>query len=193
MKALRFSAAFILLAIAVLTSSPVKASTVLQMNLAQMLDRSEKVFVGTVIDVTESRIEVGGGEIPAVTYTFRVGDTFKGSYQEVKGVKTTTVSMLGSLQHLKTGKHPILDFPLLQANQEYLLIVGPAGPIGLTAPIGLGQGNFSLLGDEGEKVALNGAQNVGLFSGMNVGIPDGVPVSYTELSALISDIVGGAE
>ena len=81
MKTLRFSAAFILLAVAVLTSSPVKASAVLQMNLAQMIDRSEKVFVGTVVDISESRIAVGGGEVPSVTYTFRVGDTFNGSYQ----------------------------------------------------------------------------------------------------------------
>ena len=109
------------------------------------------------------------------------------------GVKFTTVSMLGSLKHVKSGKHPIVDFPLLRTGQEYLLIVGPEGPIGLTAPIGLGQGNFSLSGEDGDKVALNGAQNVGLFTGMNVGIPDGVAVAYPEHAALIRDIVGGAE
>lgn len=193
MRALRFTAAFIALAFAALTSSPVNATSVLQMNLAQMIDRSEKVFVGTVVDISESRIAVGGGEVPAVTYSFRVGDSFKGDFEVVKGVKVTTVTMLGSMKHVKSGKHPIVDFPLLRRGEEYLLMVGEAGPVGLTTTVGLGQGNFSLSGEDGDKVALNAARNVGLFTGMSVPFADGVAVPYPELAALIRDIVGGAE
>ena len=114
MRALRFTAMFIAVALLALTSSSVNATSVLQMNLAQMINNSEKVFVGTVVDLSESRIAVGGGEVPAVTYTFRVGDTFKGCYDEEKGVKFTTVTMLGTIKNVKEGKHPIVDFPLLR-------------------------------------------------------------------------------
>ena len=193
MRALRFTAMFIAVALLALTSSSVNATSVLQMNLAQMINNSEKVFVGTVVDLSESRIAVGGGEVPAVTYTFRVGDTFKGSYEEEKGVKFTTVTMLGTIKNVKEGKHPIVDFPFLRCGEEYLLVVGHAGSTGLTTTVGLGQGNFTLSGEDGDKVALNAASNVGLFTGMSVGFTDGVAVPYPELAALIRDIVGGAE
>lgn len=193
MRALKLGAVFIALALAALTISNVNAATAMQMNLAQMINSSQKVFVGTVVDVTESRVAVGGGEVPAVTYKLRVDDTFKGTYEEIKGVKYTDVMMVGSVRHIKEGKHPISDFPLLQTGTQYLMLVAQPGPSGLTTTMGLGQGLFSLTGEPGAKVALNGADNHGLFSGMSTGFPDGVAVPYDELAALIRDIVGGAE
>lgn len=193
MRALRFIAAFIAVSFAALTASTVNAATAMQMNLAQMINGSDKVFVGTVIDVTESRVQGGGGELPAITYKFQVDDTFKGDFEEIKGVKYTEVTMIGRIKNIKERKHPITDFPLLYEGEQYLLVVAPAGPIGLTTTMGLGQGSFTLTGGSDSKVALNGANNVGLFSGMNVGFPDGVAISYNDLAALIRDIVGGAE
>lgn len=193
MRALRFAAAFVLLTFGLTMASAVHATTVLQMNLAQMITSSDKVFVGTVIDVSESRVAVGGGEVPAVTYRFRVADTFKGEYQQSKGVTFTEVTMLGTLKNVKEGVHPIIDFPLLRIGEQYLMIVAPEGPIGLTTTMGLGQGMFSLSGDGSDKVALNAANNVGLFAGMSVGFADGVAIPYSELAALIRNIVGGAQ
>lgn len=193
MRALRFVAAFIALSFVALAASTANATVAMQMNLAQMINGSDKVFVGTVIDVTESRVQGGGGELPAITYRFRVSDTFKGDFEEIKGVKYTEVTMLGRIKHIKERKHPIEDFPLLYEGEEYLLAVAPAGPIGLTTTMGLGQGSFTLTGGSGGKVALNGANNIGLFSGMNVGFQDGIAISYNDLAALIRDIVGGAE
>ena len=193
MKALRRAAAACALAFATLSAGPLYAATAAQMNLEQMVTSSERVFVGVVIDVTESRKAVGGGEVPAVTYTIKVTDAFKGEYEEIKGERYTEVTMLGSLKHLAAGRHPIADFPMLSIGREYLLMVAPAGPIGLTATMGLGQGCFSLTPDEESKVALNGANNMGLFAGMTVGIQDGQPIQYGELASIINDIVGGAE
>ncbi|MEL7023250.1 MAG: hypothetical protein AAGL69_05845 [Pseudomonadota bacterium] len=193
MRALRRIATVVALAFGVFGATALQASTVAQMNLEQMVTNSERVFVGTIIDVTESRRQIGGGEVPAVTYKIRVSDTFKGDFEEIKGELYTEVTMLGSLKHLAAGRHPITDFPMLAIGGEYLLMVAPAGPIGLTATMGLGQGCFTLSGDESDKVALNGANNVGLFSGMQVGFTGGEPISYGALSSLINDIVGGAE
>ena len=193
MRALRRIATVVALAFGVFGATALQASTVAQMNLEQMVTNSERVFVGTIIDVTESRRQIGGGEVPAVTYKIRVSDTFKGDFEEIKGELYTEVTMLGSLKHLAAGRHPITDFPMLAIGGEYLLMVAPAGPIGLTATMGVGQGCFTLSGDESDKVALNGANNVGLFSGMQVGFTGGEPISYGALSSLINDIVGGAE
>ncbi|MEO0574001.1 MAG: hypothetical protein AAF004_00970 [Pseudomonadota bacterium] len=186
-------AAFVSLALAVFSVSSLNASTTLQMNLAQMVTNSDRVFVGTVVQITESTKQVGGGQIPAVTYRLKVGDAFKGTYDEIKGEKYADVTMIGSLKILASGHHPITDFPMMSVGNEYLLMVAPDGPVGLTTTMGLGQGCFSISDGVSDKVALNGANNVGLFSNMNLGFADGVAVSYSELSSLISDLVGGAQ
>ncbi len=193
MRALRFVAAFIAVSFVALAANTANATTALQMNLAQMITNADKVFVGTVIDVTEIRVEAGGGELPAITYRFKIDESFKGSYDEIKGVTYTEVSMIGTLEGLKAGQAPIPGFPLLAAGTQYLLVVAPEGPVGLTTTMGLGQGTFSLTGLGENKIAINGANNVGLFAGMDVGFPDGVAIPYNDLAALIRDIVGGAE
>lgn len=193
MRALRRIATVVAIAVGMLSAGALHAATAVQMNLEQMVTNSERVFVGTVLDVTESRKQVGGGEVPAITYLIKVSDSFKGEFQELKGERFTEVTMIGSLKHYQDGHHPIADFPMLQVGSEYLLMVAPAGPIGLTATMGLGQGCFSITGDDTDKVALNGANNVGLFAGMQVGFADGEAVSYGALSTMINDIVGGAE
>ncbi|MEM8547973.1 MAG: hypothetical protein AAGF46_07405 [Pseudomonadota bacterium] len=193
MRMLKPAAVLIAMLFAGFAAAPANASATLQMNLAQLVDNSERIFVGTVVQVTESRKAIGGGEIPAVTYRLKVNDTFKGAYEEIKGERFTDVTMLGSLKNLASGKHPIADFPMLKVGTEYLLMVAPAGPIGLTSTMGLAQGCFHVQGTDADKVVLNGVNNTGLFSNMNVGIEDGQPVSYGVLSSMITDLVGGAE
>lgn len=192
MRALRFVAAFIAISFVALAARPANATTVLQMNLAQMVTESDKIFVGRVISVSEKTIEVGGGQLSAITYRFRIEESFKGAFEEIKGVQYTEVSMIGTLAGLKEGKPPIPFFPLLKEDQPYLLLVAPEGSTGLTSPMGLGQGTFTLLGTDASKVAINRVANVGLFSGMNVGVSDGVAISYDALATLIRDLVGGA-
>lgn len=193
MRVRKHCAVLVSLAFAALGIAIANAAIVAQMNLEQLVTRSDRVFVGTVVSVSESRVAVGGGEVPAVTYRLRVSEAFKGQFDELKGEQFTDVTMLGSLKHLASGRHPISDFPMLDVDAEYLLFVAPAGPVGITAPMGLGQGCFTLSGTTDDKVALNLAGNTGLFNGMNVGFADGVPVRYSELAELIRGIVGGAQ
>ena len=178
--------------IATLYAPPLSAANVAQMNLEQLVQHSERVFVGTVLSVSERRVEVGGGQVPAVTYRLQVDEAFKGEFTEIKGQRFTEVSMLGSLKIVAGARHPIRNFPVLREGREYLLLVAPAGPIGLTSTMGLGQGCFNLSHKGREKVALNEANNHGLFSGMNVALPSGKAVPYAALADLIRTIVGGA-
>ena len=78
---------------------------------------------------------------------------------------------------------------------EELILLGPNSQYGLTAPIGLEQGRFHLSTDAtGRKVAVNGRNNVGLFTTTNKGqtrltLPRGVkpsgPISEQDLSTQI--------
>ena len=72
MRALRRIATVVAIAFGAFGASALQATTVAQMNLEQMVNNSDRVFVGTVLDVTESRKQIGGGELPAVPYRIKV-------------------------------------------------------------------------------------------------------------------------
>lgn len=174
----------------VLAASPAQATDVRQMNLEQLVNASETVMLGTIVSIEGTTVQAGGGTLPAVSYKVRVEEAFKGDFAEVKGVKIAEFKMVGSLKDALAGRHPIVDFPVLKTGTEYLLMVAPAGPTGLTSTMGLGQGLFNVTGNGASRVLLNGANNVGLFNGMNVPYSGG-GIGYAELSELIRGIVGG--
>ena len=190
MKVHKRFAVLISCALALLLTGTANAAITAQMNLEQLVTHSERIFVGRVVSITESRVTMGGGELPAVTYRLAVSDTFKGDYEEIKGQRFTEVKMVGTLKQVLTGTHPITDFPVLEKGTEYLLFIAPEGPTGMTATMGLAQGCFNMTGPEAAKVAMNLASNRGLFSGMNVGYADGEAILYGELADMIRGIVG---
>ena len=192
MRVLKRSAALLSFAIALLTFTSANAAITLQMNLEQMVTQSERVFVGQVVSISETRVAMGGGELPAVTYRIRVSEAFKGDYETVKDEQFTEVTMVGSLKDVMAGTHPITDFPVLSQGTEYLLFVAQPGPTGLTSTMGLGQGCFNLSGTDADRIALNQVSNAGLFNGMTVPFASDEPIRYSELADLITNIVGGA-
>lgn len=193
MSVLKRGTALVSFALALLMLSSANATVTVQMNLEELVTQSERVFVGQVVDISESRVAFGGGELPAVTYRIRISEAFKGNYETVKGEQFTDVTMVGSLKDVMAGRHPITDFPVLSQGTEYLLFVAQSGPTGLTATMGLGQGCFNLNGSEDDRIALNFVNNTGLFNGMSVPYLSGVPIRYSKLAGLIHDIVGGAQ
>lgn len=176
---------------------PLAAATVIQMNLAEMVDRADRIYRGTVLDVREGTVSVGGGELPTVTYRIRVDEAFKGTYQEVKGVQIAELKMVGKLKSSggATGRFSVLDdLPKLEVGRDYLLLTTPRSAIGLSTMVGLGQGRFELQGKPGQEVAVNANKNLGLFRDMGVGftastnLPEG-PVPYEDLAGLIRGLV----
>lgn len=177
---------------------PLAAATVIQMNLAEMVDRADRIFRGTVLDVREGTVSVGGGELPTVTYRIRVDESFKGTYQEVKGVRIAELKMVGKLKSSATSpvrRFSVLsDLPKLDVGRDYLLLTTPRSAIGLSTMVGLGQGRFELQGKAGQEVAVNDNKNLGLFRGMGTGFaastnqPEG-PVPYQDLAGLIRGLV----
>lgn len=169
-----------------------RATSVIQMNLEQLCTKSDQIFRGTVLDMTESTVEVGGGALPAVTYTVRVDEAFQGQFDTEKGVPLARFTTLGTKKQHLSGQMPIPGLPRLAIGGEYLLMVAPSGPTGLTTTMGLGQGCFTIAGKPGAETAVNELGNRGLFAGMTV---SGVTtasgdVSYPALAALINSILG---
>jgi len=181
----------------------VHAVSVRQMNLEELVDNSDKIFRGTVLDIQETTVAVGGGTLPVVVYRFRVDEAFKGSFQQAKGMTIAEVRTLGKL---KTGGAPgspvhasglIPELPRLQVGQDYLLLVTRSSSIGLSTTVGLGQGRFELRGKPGQEIAINGNHNRGLFGNASAGSPSRSktgqqeePLPYTALAGMIRDIVG---
>ncbi len=184
---------------ALLAPPVTRATSVLEMNLAFMADRSEMVFRGTVMEVSETSVQGGGGTLPAIVYTFRVDDALKGTYDEIKGERVVQVRMIGSLKQYHASTPPIEGFPLLKTGGDYLLMIAPPGPLGLTSPMGLGQGAFTVYTDPNtrQEMALNGLNNKALFKGMaknlraaGKSVPTDGPVAYDTLADMIRSTVG---
>ena len=195
MRFLFFSILFLLLPLA-----PAQATSVLQMNLADMTGQAEKIFRGTLIDVRKAKVAVGGGEVPAVVYIFNVKEVFKGEVTTVKGRQVAEIKMVGTVKMQQAGRKVLPGFPLLATGGEYLLMVAPAGPTGLTATMGLGQGAFRVFYQGKTEVAVNDFNNTGLFA--DTGRPstraaahaepamEKGAIPYTDLAAQIHTLLG---
>ena len=176
--------------------APAQAATVRQLNLEQMVDRAGRIFRGTVLDIKEGTVQAGGAELPTVTYRIRVDDAFKGTYQTGKGLQIAEITMLGKLKQSQTSDTrslPLIDLPKLEVGQNYLLLTTQPSAIGLSTPVGLGQGTFRVTGKPGQEVAVNLNNNLGLLKGMggvsnNAVRPSG-PAPYNALAALIQTLV----
>ena len=185
-----------LLAACLLAGPPILATTVLQMNLEGLCERSDKIFRGTVIQITEGSVALGGAQIPTVRYTIRVDDALKGTYSDEKGVPIAEIEMIGKMKPVKVGEASLMpaipDMPSLTVGHDYLLFTTPPSEVGLSTTVGLGQGSFQISGKPGEEEAVNALGNVGLFSGMPAteGLESGRPLNYERLAGRIRVILG---
>jgi len=187
-KRLLFAATVVLLA------AQAHATIMLQMNLGEITERADRIFRGSVVSVQPGSIEVGGGELPMVTYKFKVTELFKGTPTQVKGDQAVMeIRMVGSLIPPKADENGIQrmsmfrDVPRLQQGAEYLMFTTAESAAGLSVSVGLGQGAFKVApvdGADGEFTAVNEFDNAGL------GLSATGPVSYTVISDEIRSLLG---
>ena len=189
-----------LLALLLLPAGAAGGTSILQMNLAQLADGADLIVRGTIIDVSEIRVAVGGGEIAALHYKVEVDETFKGMDPSLKGVPIAEFKVIGTLKKLEAGEPVIPGWPELRVSEEYLLFIAPAGPTGLTVTVGVGQGCFAIsssppsgqeeMASGQEEMAVNGFDNVGLFDGMAAdGLPLSGPVAYRDLADRVRSLL----
>jgi len=173
-------------AFAVVVVPAAHAAWVAKMDLGEMTFNADRIARVTVLDVEQGSVTLGGGELPVVTYKLRVDEAFKGTFDDDKGVTVIEVSMLGSIKQAPPANGmqklaTLPELPHLQLGHDYLLFATAPSSIGLSSPVGLGQGAFSIYTADKQEMAANELDNAGLFSG---------PVSYNDLADAIRNELG---
>ena len=169
------------------------------MQLGKMCDNAQRIFSGTVIEISSSKVEAGGGMLPTVTYRILVDDTFKGDIPEVDGKRIAEVRMLGKAEPRQAGPYQSLDalkeLPVLEMGRAYLLFTTQPSAIGLSTTVGLGQGCFHVLGRGDKTEVVNAYDNVGLLAAdeKRAGEPARGPLPYDLLAERIRAHVGAEE
>lgn len=165
------------------------AAKVLKMNLAELVQRADKIFKGQVLLVDYEYIRVAGADLRIARYQIRVEEGLKGSFDRNGIVELAmlapqkTFSDAGPYQRVGLD----LGLPQLRINQEYVLFTSQPSVIGLSTTVGLGQGCFHF--EEPEKVSMvaNEFGNAGLLDGIRENVA--VPLSYKELTDLVRQFV----
>jgi hypothetical protein len=187
-----------------MAGAPLGATTVMQFNLAELVDRAHAIYRGRVLSAQEGTVAIGGGQLNVVTYRIQVDELFRGDVTETKGVRIAELRMIGKQSKLRYGNlervSVLPEMPQLTVGRYYLVLATQPSAVGLSSTVGLGQGCFTISGTGKDETAVNGANNSGLFRGMT---PDGArslaassaassgPISYSELATQIRALTAG--
>jgi hypothetical protein len=189
----------------VAAGSNLGASMVAQLNLAQMCARAHMIYRGTILSSTEGSVEAGGGQLPAVTYRVQVDELFRGEVEEMKGLRIAEFRTIGKLPSVRRGNlqliSPLPRMPQMTVGRTYLFLTTRPSAVGLSATVGLGQGCFYIYRDGQGEVAVNEANNSGLFRDMDMtavraraaraeSISYAGPLPYDELARQIRAVLG---
>jgi hypothetical protein len=170
------------------------ATSVLQMNIEELYQRADKVFRGKVVDTSYTTMEVGGGQLPVVSYRILVDDPFKGEYPAVGDVRVIDVRMINPDKSPVFPGNPrrtalFRDLPRLEIGQEYVLFTTVESSLGLSTTVGLAQGCFRVEKIAKRANAVNGLDNVGLFRGIDTAnMPSSGPILYPRLARFIRQL-----
>jgi hypothetical protein len=167
-------ATLVALVLSLSISSP-EASRVRQVNLEEIVESAERVFSGRCTEVRAERDPATGLDVQLVT--FEVHRAVKGQLGE-----SVTIRMLGGGELLGSGAGDVAGFTRFAPGEEVVLFLYGESSAGLTSPVGLGQGKFSVIEDkQGRKIALNALGNRGLMRGLSA---EAAGQLGTELSSL---------
>ena len=154
----KFSLWFAVIALAV---TPALATKVRPVNLEQMTRRAATIFVGRCLKTVSTIHPQLGSEVTSIT--FEVDHAIKGEIDS-----TFTMRMLGSDDSEGGASHRILSLPRFRPGDEVVLFLYGESELGLSSPVGLGQGRFSVITDKtGKKIAVNDLSNRNLLRGIS--------------------------
>lgn len=192
---MRARAATKLLAVLVLTllaAPPAQAVTVQKLDLGEMVERAGTITTVTVVAVRDTTVRLRGGDLPVTVYRVRVDDAIQGALPVHDDGRTAELTFLRNPGPVEAGGlvrgSSLPDLPSLRPGGRYLLLTTTPSLVGLSAPVGLEQGVFRVVGKPGAETAENGLGNAGLFTGVESFAPEGWtsgPISYDELTAAI--------
>jgi hypothetical protein len=138
--------------LAYLAVVPALATKVRPLNLEELTARAATIFSGTVVATGAAHDPLVGREVVAVT--FAVDRPVKGAR-----VPTLTVKLLGG--------DGVPGLPRFRPGEEVVLFLYGESRLGLSSPVGLGQGRFRVTTDkQGRRVAINDFGNESLLRGL---------------------------
>jgi hypothetical protein len=147
-------AAILLLLLCGLPSSTAEASKVRPINLEEMTERAGRVFSGRVTHITFVDDTEVGRRLLVATFDVRRG---------VKGTAASSVTI-----RMLADDDRTLGLPRFAVGEQVVLFLYEESALGLTSPVGLGQGKFSVVQDKlGRSVALNVTGNRHLLRGLS--------------------------
>lgn len=145
---------------ALLVAASVSALTVLQLNVEQMTAQADLIVTGEVISVKEGFDPEGR---PIQNVTIQVEEVIKGesprrlTFKQLRPFRPEERAKMG-------GSLVEESLPRYERGEELVLFLSAPGSLGLTAPIGIIQGKFTVTTDgEGKKTVKNNVNNAGLF------------------------------
>lgn len=142
----------------------VRSTSVPHRNLAALINLAKWIFVGKVVSVTDNYVE---GQLPYTEITFQISKSIKGGLQEGSNF---SYRQLGLLEPRDAGNGLRIAFaldglPQYQVDKEVMVFLySPSALTGLTSPVGLLQGKFTI---DGAKI-FNGVNNKNLFANMKI-------------------------
>lgn len=178
--------------LAVCAAVPAFATSVLPLDLAQVIDRSAVAFQGTCIDNRTGR-DPQSGLLVTLT-TFRVDDVLKG-----EAGATYTVKQIGG-EDSAAGLHfKVHGVPKYTLGQSYVLFMRGVSSAGFSSPVGLSQGRFLIQDGEAGAEVGNGRDFRDLTVNTDIQLPEakvaGKPlhrIGLDEFKQLVRKHVGRA-
>ncbi len=162
--------------LAVLTCAAGWATSVRLVNLAEMTEAADRVFRGRCVSVKKLADPAGG--FPAVEFRFEV-------LEAVKGTEKGQTVVFRQVQTARRGAGGIPGIPEYRKGEDLLIFLAGDSRIGLTSPIGLGQGAFRLReGGDGDLEALNEIENRNLTVGLESAKAASMGLSSEEMATL---------
>ena len=144
-------------------SAPVEATLLRVANLQDLVQESERIFVGECI----AERTAGTGGIPYTEYTFTVSESIKGITEATVTLRQFGLAEPVALDSGRVRLTRVPGMPRYRPGQNLLLFVGPESPIGLSSPVGLEQGAFRVMGEPGVRRVVNGFDNRNLMRGLS--------------------------
>ena len=149
-------------------SHKVFSTTLIHRNLKELVVASGRIFIGQCIAVQEGELKFPRGTIFYTEYTFQVSESIKGNVDGVIKFKQYGLAKPRQIDENTILYNRPAGMPVYNENEEYMLFLIGDSRLGLTSPVGLYQGAFSITQDQlGRQIALNGAYNRGLFKNMS--------------------------
>jgi len=133
------------------------AASVLPLNLSELLQDAQHVFVGTCI--TNNTVMDPTTHMMSTFTSFKVDDPIKGQLSDTHTIKQIA-------QRVNTNKITILfpNVPTFIVGQQYVVFIPQPSKLGYSSPVGLDQGAFDIIQEDQQAMVTNGRDFSDLLS-----------------------------